>query len=95
METELEQLYDQIECAIVINGHMTKWFKVAVEVRQGCLLSPTLFNIFLEFVMSELQSLQPTLKLNDYLSSDIKYADDTTLISAIFDKFDKFDCTTV
>ena len=82
----LEQLYDQTECAIVINGHMTKWFKVAVGVRQGCLLSPTLFNIYLEFVMSELQSLQPTLKLNDHLSSDIRYADDTTLISAIFDK---------
>jgi hypothetical protein len=82
----IEQLYDQTECVVVINGHITQWFTVTVGVRQGCLLSPILFNIFLEFVMNELQSLQPTLKLDQNLSTDIRYADDTTLISAIFNK---------
>ena len=79
-------LYEQTQCAVVINGHITNWFKVAVGVRQGSLLSPSLFNIFLEFVMDDLQSLQPTLNLSQNLSSDIRYADDTTLISAVFSK---------
>ena len=57
----IEQLYDQTEFAVLINGHTTQWFNVTVGVRQGCLLSPILFNTFLQFVMSELQSLQPTL----------------------------------
>ena len=82
----IEQLYDQTECAVAIDGHITQWFNVTVGVRQGCLQSPILFNIFLEFVMSELQSLQPTLKLDQNLSTDIRYADDTKLISAIFNK---------
>ena len=82
----IEQLYEETECAVTINGHITDWFTVGVGVRQGCLLSPTLFNIFLEFVMQELESLQPSLKLDQDLSIDIRYADDTTLIAAMFEK---------
>ena len=36
--------------------------------------------------MDELKSLQPSLNISDKLSTDIKYADDTTLIAAVFDK---------
>jgi hypothetical protein len=82
----IENLYDSTECAVAINGHVTNWFEVKVGVRQGCLLSPTLFNLFLEFVMKELKSLTPLLTLNDEMSTDIRYADDTTLIAAIFEK---------
>ena len=47
----IEGLYNNTECAIVIDGNLTKWFSV-----KGCLLSPILFNIFLDFVMKELKS---------------------------------------
>ena len=82
----MENLYAETECAIIINGHLTEWFEVKVGVRQGCLLSPTLFNIFLEFVMSELKSLQQSLSLTQEVSFDVRYADDTTLIAAVFEK---------
>ena len=82
----IEQLYDETECAVIINGHLTDWFEVKVGVRQGCLLSPVLFNLFLEFVMNEISSLQNELQLNHDMTIDTKYADDTTLISAIFEK---------
>ena len=84
----IENMYNNTECAIVINGHTTEWFKVKVGVRQGCIMSPTLFNIFLEFVMDEIQTLQQTLSLNNDLVSDIRYADDTTLLTALFEKLE-------
>ena len=82
----VEQLYNNTEYAVVIDGHLTEWLEVHVGLRQGCLLSPALFNIFLEFVMKELKVLDKTLTLTDSLSIDIRYAGDTTPLSAIFDK---------
>ena len=69
----------------MIDGNLTDWFSVLVGVRQGCILSPMLFNIFLEFVMDELKSLNEFRLKND-MAADIRYADDTTLVSAIFSK---------
>ena len=37
--------------AVQTNGSIGEWFRTTVEVRQGCLLSPTLFYIFLERIM--------------------------------------------
>ena len=61
----IKNLYSNTEGAVVINNHLTKWFPVKVGVRQGCLLSPTLFNVFLEFVMKDLISLDTNLQLNE------------------------------
>ena len=70
----------------MIEGSISKWFRVDVGVRQGCLLSPVLFNVFLEFVMMELHSLDGALTYADDMSMDVRYADDTTLLSAMFEK---------
>ena len=82
----IENLYSNTKCAVVIDGQITNWFAVNVGVRQGCLLSPTMFNIFLEFVMKDLKSIERTLHLKDTIAIDIRYADDTTLIAAVFSK---------
>ena len=81
----IENLYKDTECAVVIDGNITQWFSVKVGVRQGCLLSPNLFNIFLDFVMDEIQSIPIDFHLHERLSCDIRYADDTTLIALIFE----------
>ena len=49
----IEQLYDKATSAVQMNGSIGEWFRTTVRVRQGCLLSPTLFNIFLERTMSD------------------------------------------
>ena len=49
----IEQLHDKATSAVQMNGSIGEWFRTTVGVRQGCLLSPTLFNIFLERTMSD------------------------------------------
>ena len=44
----IEYMYDKAKSAVLFNGNTGDWFRTTVGVRQGCLLSPTLFNIFLE-----------------------------------------------
>ena len=80
----IEKMYDKTNCAVVIDGHITEWFHVSVGVRQGCLLSPTLFNLFLDFVMEEIKCLQNHITMDENLAMDLRYADDTTLISTVF-----------
>ena len=49
----IENLYDKAQSAVLFNGSTKEWFRTTVGVRQGCLLSPILFNIFLERIMCE------------------------------------------
>ena len=82
----IEKMYENTQCAVVVNGQLTEWFQVMVGVRQGCLLSPTLFNLFLDFLMKEIRCLQDEISLGATLSTEIRYADDTTLLSAVFNR---------
>ena len=49
----IENLYDKATSTVFFNGSMGDWFRTTVGVRQGCLLSPTLFNIFPERIMTD------------------------------------------
>ncbi|KAK3883301.1 hypothetical protein Pcinc_012338 [Petrolisthes cinctipes] len=82
----IKKMYENTQCSVMIGGSMTEWFCVRVGVRQGCILSPALFNLFLEFVMRELKSIDRELNYREKMSLDIRYADDTTLLSVIFGK---------
>lgn len=82
----IETMYEQTKCAIIVNGKMSEWFKVGVGVRQGCLLSPALFNLFLEFVMKGLRQLDSGVQMGNTCINNIRYADDTTLLDLVFEK---------
>ena len=78
----IRYMYDNTKCAVTIDN-LTEWFTVAAGVHQGCILSTTLFNILLEFVMDDIASL---CDLEEELYADVRYAYDTTLIRVIFEK---------
>ena len=59
---------------------------IVTGVRQGCLLSPSLFNLFLEFVMKDLRNLDNGIQMGEMSINNIRYADDTTLVDLVFDK---------
>ena len=49
----IENLHGKAQSAVLFNGSIGDWFRTKVGVRKGCLLSPTLFNIFIERIMCE------------------------------------------
>ena len=48
----IEKLHSRTICSVMTDGYLAR-FQVAVGVRQGCLLYPTLFNLFLDFVIQK------------------------------------------
>ena len=44
----LKSLYNKVQCTAKINGFVTDWFNVSVGLKQGCILSPVLFNAFMD-----------------------------------------------
>ena len=57
----IKNLYNKATSAVLINGSVGDWFRTTVGVRQGCLLSPTLLNIFLERIMIDALEDHPPL----------------------------------
>ena len=49
----IKNLYNKATSAALFNSSLGDWFQTTVGVRQGCLLSPTLFNVFLERNMTD------------------------------------------
>ena len=77
----LRNLYAGQE-AIVWTGHgATDWFQLGKGVRQGCILSPCLFNFYAEYIMRNagLEETQAGIKIARRNINNLRYADDTTL----------------
>ena len=49
----IKYLYNKATSAVLFNGSIGDWFRTTIGVQQKCLLSPTLFNIFLERIMTK------------------------------------------
>ena len=65
-------------------GHRTTdWFQIGKGVRQGCVLSPFLFNLYAEYIMqnSRLDEEQAGIKSAWRNIYNLRYADDTTFIA--------------
>ena len=71
------------EEATVIPGHgTTDWFQIGKGVRQGCILSPCLFNLYAEYIMrnARLDEAQAGIKISISINN-LRYADDTTRLA--------------
>ena len=68
----------------VRTGHRTTdQFQIGKGVRQGCILSPYLFNLYAEYIMrnARLQEAQAGIKIVGRNVNKLRYADDTILIA--------------
>ena len=81
MSLSLYDLYAGQE-ATVRTGHGTiDWFQIGKGVREGCILSPCLFNLYAGYIMRNtgLKETQAGIKIARRNINNLRYADDTTL----------------
>ena len=73
----IQHLYDKATSAVIFNGRIGDGFRTTVRVRQGCLLSPTPFNIFLERIMADtLEDHEDTVSIGGRTITNLRFADD-------------------
>ena len=80
----LRNLYAGQEVAVNSGHGTTDWFQIGKGVRQGCILSPCLFNFYAEYIMRNagLEEAQAGIKIAGRNINNLRYADDTTLKAA-------------
>ena len=79
----LRNLYVGKEGTVRTGHGTTDWFQIRKWVRQGCILSPCLFNLYAEYIIrnSGLDEAQAGMKIAGKNTNNLRYADDTTLMA--------------
>ena len=78
----LRNLYAGQEATVRTGHGTTDWFQIVKGVCQGCILSPCLFNLYVEYIMrnARLDGAQAEIKIAGRNINNLRYADDTTVI---------------
>ena len=79
----LRNLYAGQEAAVRTGHGTTDWFQIREKTRQGCIFSPCLFNLYAEYITRNirLDEAQAGIKIARRNISNLRYADDTTLMA--------------
>ena len=93
MLNAIKSLYKDVESAVRINGTMTEWFPVSDGLKEGCLLSPSLFAVYINDLAKEIERLQCGINVGDDQISILMFADDIALVSDSEEKMQQMlDC---
>ena len=76
----LRNLYAGQKATVRAGHEKTDWFQIGKGVRQGCILSPCLFNLYAEYIMRNagLEEAQAGIKIARTNTNNLRHADDTT-----------------
>ena len=74
-------LYRDTEYCVRVNDTVTEPFPVTSGVKQGCLLSPTLFNLFINGLIEEIKQLNLGVKCGEILLALLMFADDIAIMA--------------
>ena len=93
----LRNLYAGQEATVITGtGHGTAdWFQIGKGVRQGCILSSCLFNLYAEYIMrnAELGEAQAGIQIAGRNINNLRYAGDTTLMAESGEELESLDET--
>ena len=79
----LRNLYAGQEATVRTGHGTTDWFQIRKGERQGCILSPYLFNLYAEYIMRNagLDEAEAGIKIAGRNINNLTYADDITLVA--------------
>ena len=82
----LQTLYSSQQSCVRVKDGSSEWFKVTKGVRQGCPVSPHLFNLYTEYIWREVEDCDThsfdAVQIGGRTISELRYADDTSLFSS-------------
>jgi len=74
-------MYENSKACVRVDGKVSEWFTIEEGVRQGCVISPWLFNVFMDACMRRSRAPECGLKIGDERVCFLLYADDTVLLA--------------
>ena len=79
----LRNLYAGQEATVRTQHGTTDWFQIGIGVREGCILSPCLINLYAEYIMrnARLEEAQAGIKIAGRHINNLRYVDDITLMA--------------
>ena len=81
MYNALRSLYEDVKCCVKVNGFYTDCFSVRCGLKQGCCLSPIVFNLYINDMVNSITSLGIGVNIGDDIVSVLLYADDLVLLA--------------
>ena len=79
----LQALYKTSKSSVRVNQELTDWFPTHTGVRQGCILSPQLFNILLELVLRlAIEDVEVGIEIQGKIINNLRFADDIVLLAS-------------
>ncbi len=81
MYNAIKNMYENVSSSVRVNGLTTERFDVELGVKQGCVLSLTLFSIFVNDLAGEIKDLKASIDIDGYNLSILLFTDDIALIA--------------
>jgi len=77
----IKSLYENVESAVKVNNKLTDWFEIQNGVKQGCILSPSLFSMFINDLVEDINSVGLGVHCKEAIISSLLFADELVLLA--------------
>jgi endonuclease/exonuclease/phosphatase family metal-dependent hydrolase len=77
----LTQIYKRVRSSVLVNGVQSRWFDLSIGLRQGCVLSPFLFDVFINPLVEKVKAVHGGITFKGSEMCVLMFADDIVLVS--------------